>query len=114
VLHLRKGLVGISNVWTTLEGLDWTALLSAAALCFQDERWSATSTGQTLGTRRQPDSQPSDRSAFGSVDTVPALESADNTNGTGLRSGATKVDGSWDPGPYCRVAPLAGPPAMGS
>src|SRR4051794_35953445 len=29
VLHLCTGVVSISNIWTTMEGLDWTELVSA-------------------------------------------------------------------------------------
>jgi len=34
VLQLCTGVVSISNVWTTMEGLDWTELVSAATGLF--------------------------------------------------------------------------------
>jgi hypothetical protein len=34
VLHLGTGVVDISNVWSTSEGLDWSELVSAAAALF--------------------------------------------------------------------------------
>jgi hypothetical protein len=34
VLHLCSGVVGISNVWTTAEALDWSELVDAAAALF--------------------------------------------------------------------------------
>lgn len=34
VLHLGTGVVDVSNVWSTSEGLDWTELVSAAAALF--------------------------------------------------------------------------------
>ena len=70
VLHLCSGVVDISNVWTTLEGLDWTELVSAAAALFPGRALVGYEYGANSSTHQQSDSQPSDRSVFGSVDTA--------------------------------------------
>ena len=71
VLHLCSGVVDVSNVWTTSEGLNWTEVVSAAAAVFPGRALVGYEYGADLehrvGSRVR---RPSDRSASGSVDST--------------------------------------------